>query len=214
MITIRSFTFNPFEENMYVLYDETKEAVIIDPGCYSENEKSELAEFILKENLIPVKLINTHAHLDHMLGNNFVASKYKLKLHMHKDDLDLLRSAPVYGQMWGIKPEPSPDPEFFLQEGDLVNFGNSSLLVLFTPGHCPGSLSFYSAKDQFAIVGDVLFYGSIGRTDLPGGNLEILLKSIREKLFVLPDQTIIYPGHGPHTTIGFEKKHNPFLVQD
>lgn len=212
MITIRSFTFNPFEENMYVLYDETKEAVIIDPGCYSENEKSELAEFILKENLIPVKLINTHAHLDHMLGNNFVASKYKLKLHMHKDDLDLLRSAPVYGQMWGIKPEPSPDPEFFLEEGDQLNFGNSSLQVFFTPGHCPGSLSFYSAKDQFAIVGDVLFYGSIGRTDLPGGNLDILLKSIREKLFVLPDQTIIYPGHGPHTTIGFEKKHNPFLV--
>ena len=138
MITIQSFTFNPFSENMYILYDETKEALIIDPGCYTQPEKEELAKFIVETGLKPVKLLNTHAHIDHVLGNNFVAGKFGLKLEMHEADVDLLRSAPVYGQMWGIKPEPSPEPSTFLTEGDVVLFGNSKLDVLFTPGHCPG----------------------------------------------------------------------------
>ncbi|HRH65489.1 MAG TPA: MBL fold metallo-hydrolase [Bacteroidia bacterium] len=211
MITIQSFTFNPFEENMYVLYDETKEAAIIDPGCYTAAEKQALSHFIEKEGLKPVKLLNTHAHLDHMLGNNFVASRYRLDLEMHEADLELLQSAPVYGQIWGIKPEPSPDPSSFLKEGDTVTFGHSTLGVLFTPGHCPGSITFYSAAEKFAIAGDVLFYGSIGRTDLPGGNHELLIRSIREKIFPLGDDTIVYSGHGPATTVGFEKQHNPFL---
>lgn len=211
MITIQSFTFNPFSENMYILYDETKEALIIDPGCYTQLEKEELAKFILETGLKPVKLLNTHAHIDHVLGNNFVAAKYGLKLEMHEADADLLRSAPVYGQMWGIKPEPSPEPSAFLNEGDVVRFGNSKLDVLFTPGHCPGSITFFSSDEKFAIVGDVLFYGSIGRTDLPGGNHELLISSIREKLFPLGDDIVVYPGHGPSTTIGFEKQHNPFL---
>lgn len=211
MITIQSFTFNPFSENMYILYDETKEALIIDPGCYTQLEKEELAKFILETGLKPVKLLNTHAHIDHVLGNNFVAAKYGLKLEMHEADADLLRSAPVYGQMWGIKPEPSPEPSGFLNEGDVVRFGNSKLDVLFTPGHCPGSITFFSSDEKFAIVGDVLFYGSIGRTDLPGGNHELLISSIREKLFPLGDDMVVYPGHGPSTTIGFEKQHNPFL---
>ncbi len=211
MITIQSFTFNPFSENMYILYDETKEALIIDPGCYTQLEKEELAKFILETGLKPVKLLNTHAHIDHVLGNNFVAAKYGLKLEMHEADADLLRSAPVYGQMWGIKPEPSPEPSAFLNEGDVVRFGNSKLDVLFTPGHCPGSITFFSSDEKFAIVGDVLFYGSIGRTDRPGGNHELLISSIREKLFPLGDDMVVYPGHGPSTTIGFEKQHNPFL---
>lgn len=211
MITIQSFTFNPFSENMYILYDETKEALIIDPGCYTQPEKDELAKFISETGLKPVKLLNTHAHIDHVLGNNFVAGKYGLKLEMHEADADLLRSAPVYGQMWGIKPEPSPEPSVFLKEGDVVRFGNSKLDVLFTPGHCPGSITFFSKDEKFAIVGDVLFYGSIGRTDLPGGNHELLISSIREKLFPLGDNMVVYPGHGPSTTIGFEKQHNPFL---
>ena len=211
MITIQSFTFNPFSENMYILYDETKQALIIDPGCYTQPEKDELAKFISETGLKPVKLLNTHAHIDHVLGNNFVAGKYGLKLEMHEADADLLRSAPVYGQMWGIKPEPSPEPSAFLNEGDVVHFGNSKLDVLFTPGHCPGSITFFSSDEKFAIVGDVLFYGSIGRTDLPGGNHELLIRSIREKLFPLGDDMVVYPGHGPSTTIGFEKQHNPFL---
>lgn len=196
---------------MYILYDETKEALIIDPGCYTQPEKEELAKFIVETGLKPVKLLNTHAHIDHVLGNNFVAGKFGLKLEMHEADVDLLRSAPVYGQMWGIKPEPSPEPSTFLTEGDVVLFGNSKLDVLFTPGHCPGSITFFSSAEKFAIVGDVLFYGSIGRTDLPGGNHELLISSIREKLFPLGDDMVVYPGHGPSTTIGFEKQHNPFL---
>lgn len=211
MIQVHTFTFNPFQENTYVLYDETKEAVIVDPGCYSEVEKRELEQFISKNELKPVKLLNTHAHIDHMLGNNFVSGRYKVGLEMHRADVDLLKSAPVYGEMWGIHPEPSPEPAQLLDEGDVVKFGNSELKVLFTPGHCPGSITFWSEKDHFILAGDVLFYGSIGRTDLPGGNTATLLKSIREKLLVLDEKTNVYSGHGPETTIGFEKANNPFL---
>ena len=211
MITIQSFTFNPFEENMYVLFDETREAVIIDPGCYTREEQNELSAFIQGQGLKPVKLLNTHAHLDHILGNNYVAGKYNIPLEMHEEDLELLRSAPVYGQIWGISPEPSPDPSAFLKEGDTVKFGNSTLDILFTPGHCPGSITFHSVKEKFAIAGDVLFYESIGRTDLPGGNTETLFRSIREKIFMLSEDTQIYPGHGPVTSVGHEKRFNAFL---
>ncbi len=211
MITVRSFTFNPFEENTFILSDETGEALIIDPGCYDEHEKKILSAHIEENKLKPVGLLNTHAHIDHMLGNNFVSGRYGLSLEMHAADVDLLHSAPVYGEVWGIHPEPSPAPSKLLKEGDRVKFGHSELSVLFTPGHSQGSISFYSEADGFAIVGDVLFNGSIGRTDLPGGNYEELLRSIREKLLPLGDTVKIYSGHGPSTTIGFEKKHNPFL---
>ncbi|MBP6334016.1 MAG: MBL fold metallo-hydrolase [Bacteroidia bacterium] len=211
MINIQSFTFNAFEENTYILFDESSEAIIIDPGCYDEDEKQTLSKFIEMNKLKPVKLINTHAHLDHILGNNYVAGRYGLGLEMHKADVDLLLSAPVYGQIWGIQAEPSPAPSHLLEEGDQVKFGNSVLDVLFTPGHSKGSISFFSPIDRFAIVGDVLFNQSIGRTDLPGGDFDELLKSIREKLFTLGDDVKIYCGHGPATTIGNEKKNNPFL---
>lgn len=211
MIKITSFCFNPFEENTFVLSDESSEAIIIDPGCYDEDEKRILTKFIEANNLKPVKLLNTHAHLDHMLGNNYISAKYALGLEMNQADVDLLLAAPVYGQVWGIQPEPSPSPSNLLEEGDIIKFGNSELKVLYTPGHSKGSISFYCEKDHFAIVGDVLFNRSIGRTDLPGGNHDELIQSIREKLLPLGDEVRIYCGHGPETTIGFEKKHNPFL---
>ncbi len=211
MITVNSFTFGPFEENTYVLHDETMQCIILDPGCYTADEKRELADFIEINKLKPVKLINTHAHIDHMLGNNFVAGKYNLKLEMNEHDVKLLKAAPTYGQMWGINAEPSPDPDVLLKEGDVVEFGNSKLEALFTPGHSEGSISFYCREDDFVIAGDVLFYGSIGRTDLPGGNFDTLISSIKEKLFPLGDSCKVYSGHGPETSIGFEKENNPFL---
>ena len=211
MITIRSFTFNPFQENTYVLSDPTGECVIIDPGCYSEIEKEELAEYISAGGFRPVRLLLTHTHIDHVLGNNFVTGRYGLKIEMNKIETGLLQSAPLYGEMWGVKMEPSPDPSVFLSEGDEIKFGNSVLRVIFTPGHSQGSICFVNDGQKFAIAGDVLFNGSIGRTDLPGGDYDTLIKSIREKVFTLGDDFRIYPGHGPETTIGHEKKFNPFV---
>ncbi|MCX6291234.1 MAG: MBL fold metallo-hydrolase [Bacteroidetes bacterium] len=211
MITVTYFTFGPFQENTYILYDETQECIVVDPGCYGREEKKELVDFIELNKLRVVKLINTHGHIDHMLGNNFVAGKFNVALEMNEHDVKLLLAAPTYGQMWGIAAEPSPEPGNLLSEGDRVKFGNSVLEVLFTPGHSEGSISFYSREDDFVIAGDVLFNGSIGRTDLPGGNFDTLISSIKEKLFPLGDDCKVYSGHGPVTTIGFEKEFNPFL---
>jgi hydroxyacylglutathione hydrolase len=211
MTTVDFFTFGPFEENTYVLHDETGKCIIIDPGCYDADEKRALVDFIETNKLIPVKLLNTHGHIDHILGNNFIAAKYNLNLEMNRHDVKLLKAASTYGELWGIRAEPSPEPETLLDEGDLVKFGNTTLKVFFTPGHSEGSISFYNSRDNFVIAGDVLFNGSIGRTDLPGGNFETLIKSIKEKLFPLGDDCKVFPGHGPVTTIGFEKENNPFL---
>ncbi|MCX6275116.1 MAG: MBL fold metallo-hydrolase [Bacteroidetes bacterium] len=214
MIQIHSFTFNPFQENTYVLSDETKECVIIDPGCYTEEEKSALSGFISDKGLKPVKLLLTHAHIDHVLGNNYLCGKYKLKIEMNVIEKELLKSAELYGEMWGIKVEPSPAPEVFLAEGDEVKFGNSTLQIIFTPGHSPGSICFYNPEGKFIIAGDVLFHGSIGRTDLPGGDYDTLIRSITEKVFPLGDEYKVYPGHGPSTTIAHEKKFNPFVGEN
>lgn len=214
MIQIHSFTFNPFQENTYILSDETNDCVIIDPGCYTEEEKKELADFITDSALKPVKLLLTHAHIDHVLGNNFICGKYDLKIEMNAIEKELLKSAELYGGMWGINVEPSPAPEVFLEEGDVVKFGNSSLEIIFTPGHSPGSICFINRQQKFAIAGDVLFHGSIGRSDLPGGDYETLIKSIHEKVFSLSDDFKIYPGHGPATSIAHEKKFNPFVGEN
>jgi glyoxylase-like metal-dependent hydrolase (beta-lactamase superfamily II) len=214
MIQIQGFTFNPFEENTYILYDETKECVIIDPGCYDANERQELVDFIKSEELKPVKLLNTHGHIDHVLGNSFVAKKYNIGLEIHKEDLEMLHSIPQVSHLYGLNAEESIEPSVFLNEGDIIKFGSSSLEILFIPGHSPGSVCFVSKEDKFIIGGDVLFHGSIGRTDLPGGDHEALLSNIREKLFVLGDDFIVFSGHGEQTSIGFEKKHNPFLAQE
>ncbi len=212
MVTIQGFSFNPFEENTYILFDETKECVIIDPGCSNRSEQEELMQFINDEGLKPVRLVNTHCHVDHVMGNTFVSKKYNLGLEIHKEDLQTLHSLPQVSHLYGLNAEESVEPTSYLNEGDQIKFGNSVLDIVFTPGHSPGSICFISHADKFALCGDVLFYGSIGRTDLPGGDHDLLLSSIREKLFTLGDDYTIFSGHGPETNIGFEKKHNPFLA--
>ena len=211
MTTIKSFTFNPFQENTYLLFDATNQCAIIDPGCSNETERRELSEFIEEHKLKPVKLLNTHAHIDHILGNKFVADKYQLNLEMNENDLQTLASGTVSAAIFAIEYDVSPQPKVFLNEGDKVKFGETELEIVFTPGHSKGSICFYNKAEKFIIGGDVLFRQSIGRTDLPGGNHEQLLESIRTKLFTLPDDFTVYPGHGDSTTIGFEKMNNPFL---
>ena len=193
------------------MYDETKECVIIDPGCYSSEEENILSSFISSQGLTPVKLLNTHCHIDHVLGNNFVASKYDIDLEMHEKDLPTLHATPEYGHLYGFHIAVSPDPKTLLNEGDVIEFGHSELEVRFTPGHSAGHIVFIASDDKFVIAGDVLFYGSIGRTDLPGGDYDTLINSIRSKLLPLSDDFKVYPGHGPVTTIGFERINNPFL---
>lgn len=211
MIKIRTFTFNPFSENTYVLHDsETAEAVIIDPGCSAREEQQELQDYISSKGLKVVKLLNTHCHIDHVLGNTWVKEKYNTEIYIHKEDEQVLRAVETYAPVYGF-PQYQPSlPDHFLKEGDMVKFGNSALEVLFVPGHAPGHIAFYNKNQDFCINGDCLFQSSIGRTDLPGGDFDTLIRSIRNKLFTLPDQTVIYCGHGPETTIGHEKKFNPF----
>jgi glyoxylase-like metal-dependent hydrolase (beta-lactamase superfamily II) len=195
------------------LYDETGECVIIDPGCYSNEEQNTLTNFVKENNLKPVKLLNTHCHIDHVLGNNFVTSTYDIGLEIHEKDLSTLQATPEYGHLYGFNIDKSPEPTAFLNDGDFVEFGNSDIEVIFAPGHCAGHVAFVSHKDKFVICGDILFQGSIGRTDLPGGDYNTLINSIKTKLLTLPEDFKVYSGHGPSTTIGFEKSNNPFLNQ-
>ena len=211
MIQIASFTFGPFQENTYILHDETNECVIIDPGCQSLEEKNTLAKYIEDHKLKPVKLLLTHTHIDHILGNNFVCGKYNLKPEVHEFEVPMLQNVKMIGDMYGIPAEPSPDAETLLTEKNTVRFGNSELKIFFTPGHSLGGLCFYNENEKFIIAGDVLFNESIGRTDLPGGDYATLIKGIREKLFSLADDFKVYSGHGPATSIGHERKYNPFL---
>jgi glyoxylase-like metal-dependent hydrolase (beta-lactamase superfamily II) len=214
MANVLKRTFNPFQENTYIVYDETGECIIFDPGCYSKEEKDSLVQIIDQHSLKPVRLINTHCHIDHVFGNKFVADTYGLELEMHKGEVPVLQAAPQSAAMFGL-PLPdgplSPEPGRFIEEGEVIKFGNTELKALMTPGHSPASLSFYCAASDFVIAGDVLFFGSIGRTDLPGGDYNTLIESIRTQLFPLGDQVTVYSGHGPETNIGYEKQHNPFL---
>lgn len=212
MITVKKFVFNAFQVNSYVLYDETNECIIIDPSVSSDEELAELTGFIEKNRLKPVLLVNTHAHIDHIIGNDQVASHYKIKLAAHKESLGFLKNADVYAASFGLPMEGIKPIDYFIEEGQKVKFGTSCLTTFYTPGHADGSICLYAEKDGFVVTGDVLFYQSIGRTDLRTGNYDILQKSIWEKLFVLPDETHVYPGHGPDTTIGSEKVNNPFVA--
>lgn len=212
MINIKQFTFNAYQENTYVLFDETGECVIIDPGMYDGSEQNELVQFITAAELKPVALLNTHCHIDHVFGNKFVFDHWGLKPQFHQGELAVLQAIPGYAPQMGMHYELSPEPETYLSESGEFKFGNSRLTLIFAPGHSPAHLCFYAEADNFLIGGDVLFYQSIGRTDLPGGNHEQLLNSIRENLFILPPETKVFPGHGKSTTIGFETKHNPFLT--
>ena len=209
---IEKLTFNDFMENTFIVYDQTKECIIIDPGCYSQEEKDKLLSFIKSNKLKPTLLINTHCHIDHIFGNNFVNKIWDIELAINKLDLEILNSAHLVAQSYGFNNyEPSPLPSKYIKEGDFITFGQSKLKIIFTPGHAPGHISLYSQKDNFIISGDVLFMNSIGRTDLPGGDYEILIKTIKTKLLTLPEKTKVYCGHGPDTTIDNEKKNNPFL---
>lgn len=212
MLQVQSFVFNPFQENTFVLYDETKECVIIDPGCADETEKSQLQNFVSLHKLKVKLLLNTHCHIDHVLGNKFVKETYKVNLLIHRMEEAVLKAVEVYAPSYGFHLYQHQPPDGFLEEGDRLTFGNQTFTVLFVPGHSPGHVAFYSEKNRILIGGDVLFYNSIGRTDLPGGNHEQLLSSIQSQFFVLPDQVRVCPGHGPETTIGFEKKTNPFCA--
>jgi hydroxyacylglutathione hydrolase len=211
MLTVQPFTFNPVQENTYVVYNEKRQCCIIDPGCYFASEEQELKEFIDQNELTPVFLLNTHCHLDHIFGNRFASKAFGLVLHLNRLEQPVLEYGPVSGQKWQL-PFDNYDGELkFLDEGDVVRLGDDKLHVLFTPGHSPGSISFYSRENKVLISGDVLFHGSVGRTDLPGGDFAILEESIKTKLYTLPADTIVYPGHGDTTTIGDEMKGNPFV---
>lgn len=211
MIKVRVFTFSPVQENTYVLYNEQNKAIIIDPGCYFPAEQETLKSFITDTQLEPVRLLNTHCHLDHVFGNKWVSETWNLELYLHEGEQQMLQLAPLSGEKWGLPFQNYKGPLHFLAEGDTISLGNDALRVILAPGHSPASICFYNEEQLFLIGGDVLFRESIGRTDLPGGNHETLLKSIREKLFVLPDEVVVYSGHGEPTTIGHEKRHNPFL---
>ncbi|MDY6800584.1 MAG: MBL fold metallo-hydrolase [Bacteroidota bacterium] len=214
MLKIKTFVFNPFQENTIILYDETKECVIIDAGNNDLNEKNQLFTFIEENTLNPKYILNTHCHIDHIMGNADVIEKYNIPSIAHKEDLPLIERAKDMALAFGFNVKEPPKPNKFVLNGDEIKFGNSMLEVRHVPGHSPGSVAFIANDERFAIVGDVLFKGSIGRTDLPGGDYNTLISSIKQKLFSLNDDFIVYPGHGDSTTIHHERNTNPFLSNE
>jgi hydroxyacylglutathione hydrolase len=210
MMEIKQFEFNAFAENTYILYDKSGECIIVDPGCYEDNEKDQLVRFIDTNELNVVALINTHCHIDHVLGNHYVKQKFGVDLYIHEADNPTLKACEVVAPIYGFNNYEPTEADKFLKEGETVKFGHSELKVLFVPGHAPGHIALVNEEDKVCINGDVLFQGSIGRTDLPGGNFDTLISSIKNKMFELPNDTTVYCGHGPSTSIGFEKQHNPF----
>jgi len=211
MLSVQPFTFNPVQENTYIVYNDAKECCIIDPGCYFASEEQQLVDFVETNGLKPLYLLNTHCHLDHIFGNRFIHKRYSLTLHLHKLEKQVLDLGPVSGQMWQL-PFDNYDGELkYIAEGDTIKLGDEELEILFTPGHSPGHVCFYSKEHKFLIGGDVLFQGSVGRTDLPGGDFATLEESIKTKLYTLPEDVIVHPGHGDSTTIGEERKTNPFV---
>ena len=212
MLKIKSFVFSPIQENTYLLYNEFNQCAIIDPGCYFDAEKEELTQFIKDNSLTVIHLLNTHCHLDHVFGNKYAAETYSLTPQIHKNEEQVLAFAPTSGLMYDLPFDNYTGQPLFLKEGDVVTIGKDELVVIQAPGHSPGHICFYNKAQGFLIGGDVLFNRSIGRTDLPGGNYDELIKNIKEKLLVLPNKTIVYSGHGETTTIGEEKVENPYLT--
>jgi len=208
---IYRLVFNPIDVNTYILADKSGECAIIDCGCYDSDEFSRLTDLIDEKQLKPVLLLNTHCHLDHIFGDGFMLQKYNIGAFCHKDDIYNRNKAVNHALMFGLSMENPPEPAGYLTEGQKISFGQTGLISIHVPGHAAGSLAFYSEKDKVVFTGDALFEGSIGRTDLPGGNYETLINSIRNKLFTLPDETIVYPGHGNETTIGIETRTNPYF---
>jgi len=213
MIKVDTLPINMWQENTYILSDETKECVIIDPGCLTTDERSSVAEFIESNGYKLVKLLQTHLHLDHVFGSAFIAEKYGLGLEANQGDEFLIDQTVSYAAQFGVEVDKNPPAiSNYLNEGDVVHFGNSSLEVIAVPGHSPGGIAFYSKDDKIAIVGDSIFQGSIGRTDLPGGDFDTLISQLKSKILTLDDEVQLFPGHGPSTTVGRERSSNPFLV--
>jgi len=207
---IKKLIFNPLQENTYIIFDETKECVIVDPGCYTQAEKDLLKKTIAELGVTPKAIINTHCHFDHVFGRNFVADEYNVELWAHEAEFKNIARFASGASLFGIRDEEPRQPEHYFKDGDIFKFGNSELKVIHTPGHAPGSVCFYSDKDNFLISGDTLFAGTIGRTDLPGGDLGEMKDSLK-KLMELPGETKVYCGHGPDTTIGKETLYNDFI---
>ncbi len=212
-MNIKVFEFNPIAVNTYVLYDETGECVIIDAACFFPNEQQELLSFINNNKLVVKHLLNTHLHFDHVFGVNFMEEQFDVKMKAHKADEFLLASMQQQMAMFGFPANGKYIPTMgeYIDENDIIEFGNQKLSIMSVPGHSPGSIVFYNKKENLVISGDVLFNGSIGRTDLPQGDYNLLIDGIKTKLLVLPEDTVVYPGHGPSTTIKGEKQMNPFL---
>lgn len=212
MPRVHAFVFSPFMENTYVVADDDGQCAIIDPGCYEEAEARQLFDFIGENGYRPCRLLNTHCHLDHIFGNQAVQDQYQLQLEAHAREQDNLKNARAYGMMFGVPNVHSPMPDRWIEEGETIAVGALSFKVLFAPGHSPGHVCFWNKAENYIIGGDVLFRQGIGRTDLPGGHHQQLLDSIHNVLFELPDTCVVYSGHGPTTTIGSEKRYNPFLA--
>jgi hydroxyacylglutathione hydrolase len=213
MIKIYKFIFNPFAENTYIIWDELSgKAIIIDPGCSNQNEENRLKEFIFSNNLSPEFLINTHCHIDHIMGNKFVKEEFKVDLISPEEDIFLIKSQGEQAGLFGLEIKKSPYPDKYLSEDLILNFNGIGIKFLHTPGHSPGGYSIYFPNDKVCFTGDTLFRDAIGRTDLYHGDYKTLIDSIHAKLFSLPDEVIIYPGHGEESTIGYEKKFNQFLI--
>jgi hydroxyacylglutathione hydrolase len=213
MITIKSFVFNPIQVNAFVLYDESGECVLIDPAVYYPDEEVQLKEFITENSLVPVKILNTHYHFDHILGNKFISDNYNVSIEAHSslEEFNKHFDPVKISEMFGLKIENPPRITKYLDDGDIIRFGNSKLKAIHVPGHTPQCIVYYCEEQKFIIAGDVLFDGSIGRTDLPGGEYEELIYNITTKLMTLDDDVKVFPGHGNSTTIGKERKSNPFL---
>jgi glyoxylase-like metal-dependent hydrolase (beta-lactamase superfamily II) len=212
MIKVEKFVVNPLGENSFIVSDESGECIFVDPGFYYGEEEDEVKHYLKKNKLKPVKIVNTHCHFDHIMGVEFARNEFKVPFCAHPDDFFWVEKAVDQGKMFGFDMKPVNPPDVLLSAGEVVRFGNSDLQIFHVPGHAPGHIVLYNSENNFLIAGDVLFYGSIGRTDLPGGDYDTLISNIKGKLFPLPDETKVYCGHGPETSIGFEKNNNPFLT--
>ena len=212
MLRIDTLTFSDFQINTYIISGENKECYIVDPGCYYDLEKEKLKKFIQENKYIPKLIINTHGHIDHIFGDSFVKNEYNLKIAANKLDEPLMQSALLQAQLFGLDFNTIPKIDEYIDENSILELDNEKIKILFVPGHSPGSIALYSESSNFVIAGDVLFKSSIGRTDLMGGNYETIINSIKTKLLSLNDKVIVYPGHGQSTTIGIEKRTNPFLI--